>query len=251
MEHKGETVGNGSWEAICTPDELSAVRSILAVPVVESAGKPPTTLLSGIARCVCGEVMHAHGQNWARVYRCSTHDATFGKTKLGEPHTAIKIEILDGMARAAVISSYFLNPAKTADTEAHTLAQLVENLEQARIKADKLLDLYLADELTKAAYTKKNDQLQNRIAQVEAAIAQKARSSAHAQMMTTTRAKLFQGHTVALSDAVKAKKELGEVFDALSIDDRRKLVAATVKLTVLPGRGEKRVAITGEGLTDE
>jgi hypothetical protein len=48
---------------------------------------------------------------------------------------------------------------------------------------------------------------------------------------------LFAGRRIKLSDAAEVKRQLGETFEALSLDERRRLVKATVDVVVYPGGG--------------
>ena len=68
--YRGEIVGHGDWEPLVSEETWRAVHAILEDP----ARKPPRgvrTLLGGLARCPCGNVVSGMPNHRAqRVYRC-------------------------------------------------------------------------------------------------------------------------------------------------------------------------------------
>lgn len=69
MTHRGQDAGPAPWGEILTPDVYEGVRARLESPERDSSpGRAPRWLLSGIARCVCGQTLEAH--NARSSYRC-------------------------------------------------------------------------------------------------------------------------------------------------------------------------------------
>jgi site-specific DNA recombinase len=78
--YRGEIVGTGDWEPLVSEETWRAVRAILEDP----ARKPPRgvrTLLGGLARCPCGNVMTGMPSHTGHhIYRCApaTRNTAYG-----------------------------------------------------------------------------------------------------------------------------------------------------------------------------
>lgn len=74
VEHDGRDVGPAAWESILDVDTYEGVRAVLGDGAPRKRNKPRSDLLlSGVARCYCGEKIKGAGSNESgRRYRCST-----------------------------------------------------------------------------------------------------------------------------------------------------------------------------------
>ncbi len=72
--HNGEEVAEAEWKPILDRNTFERLRALLVTGKQASPrGRPPTTLLGGIARCErCGGPLHKAKHHDKRVYRCST-----------------------------------------------------------------------------------------------------------------------------------------------------------------------------------
>lgn len=77
VRYKGEVMPTpAEWPAIVSEETFEATRSLLMNPARRTAGRAPTRLLTGIARCAvagCGATVHSGGNSRPGVptYRCS------------------------------------------------------------------------------------------------------------------------------------------------------------------------------------
>lgn len=242
-----------AWTPIISRQDAEEIRALLALR--SRPGTGVTTLCGGIIRCRCGAPMLGGGwqgrNSGQRIYRCSFYgDNKINITNTKGQHSTVARHLADRAAREAVVDTYFIKPrASTAATgEAARLADMQTELTKIQEKIERLLDLHLEGELSKPMFRGKNLALAAREAELVEAIAQMAAASANARMLTKTRRALFSRRTLPLSAAVEVKRELGDIFDALELEDQRALLAATARVMVGAGQGMSRFTITGDGL---
>jgi site-specific DNA recombinase len=72
MEHRGEVIGEASWDAIVPPEQWQALRTVLTSPGRRSTtGNARRWLGSGLYRCeVCRETVVGTTTNGRKAYRC-------------------------------------------------------------------------------------------------------------------------------------------------------------------------------------
>ncbi|WP_375490696.1 recombinase family protein [uncultured Jatrophihabitans sp.] len=245
-----------SWTPIISRDDAEEIRALLALR--SRPGTGVTTLCGGIIRCRCGAPMVGGGwqgrNSGRRIYRCSFYtDNKINLTNSKGQHSTVARHLADHAAREAVITTYLFRPSASnaASGEAARLADMQTELTDVQAKIGNLLDLHLEGELSKAIFQSRKAPLATREAELAERISQMAAASANARMLTKTRRALFSRRTLPLSAAAEVKRELGDIFDGMGLEDQRALLAATAHVVVGAGQGMSRFTVTGEGLPTE
>ncbi|WP_288818004.1 recombinase family protein [uncultured Micrococcus sp.] len=104
----GETVSDG-WPPIVSLEDFRALEAILTAPERRQSSEAKFKyLLSGIAHCHCGRVMHGlHRKSRGRIYRCTV---SFEHGTDREGHTTRRMEPLDEHVLAAA-AAHLSDPA--------------------------------------------------------------------------------------------------------------------------------------------
>ncbi len=136
-QHHGEIIGEGVWPAIIDRHTWEQLRSILGDPRVNTRGRPPTTLLSGIVRCgICGcpmtgaRVRASHQRNAQRTYRCKRMPNTEG---------CGRVTIIADRTEAIVVAALFV----AVDTPA--LAKAKARVSKSKARSSETVDLAAID----------------------------------------------------------------------------------------------------------
>ncbi|KQS57835.1 hypothetical protein ASG36_14685 [Geodermatophilus sp. Leaf369] len=241
----------GGWDALVDVETWEAVHARLhdstrrLVPLSD-----PVWLLSGIARCVCGETMRTGNIKTASgdhpTYRCNLTKVT------GAPgrHTTARCRELDALVRdelvRAVRDAATSAVGNVADGSPARLQALLET-RRGQIRArlvelgDDLADVAIPRAMTRDAIAKltaEQDDVDTQLRDLRA-------QSAHAFLVADLHAKLWgrADGRVSLMDAADVTRVLGERFDALELRQRQELVKAFLWVTVLPGRTPDRLVV--------
>jgi site-specific DNA recombinase len=212
--HHGEVIGRGQWAPILPPEDFHQVEAILSNPRRRTTpGRDGLVhLLSALARCgVCGAPMtvtkgRAYKGVRKRVYRCPQR-----------VHVLRDQESVDDLVTQVILARLALPDAKTllvdhgrAD-KAETAARLAQELQ------DRLRDAaeaFAAGTITMAQLTTINGVVKPKLEQ------------AQAEAASPSRAKVLGGLVASRSPA--------EVWEGLSRDQRRAVVALLVDVKIMP-----------------
>lgn len=240
IEHKGQIVGPATWNAICTPEELQAVRAACAVGTT-SGWRRPVGVASGVARCgKCESTMYVTGNRQGRSYRCGTLTKPGAR---GEGHASIKFEALEEKVRAAIGVHYAWLARVHAERPQEQSGLVQAHAELAKVREE--LEAHaagLALGMKPATWAKIQNDLVAREEAVLARIATLASASAHDRLVGAVVAKLGEGLDPH-ADADQIAQVVGANFEGLEIADQRAVTAAALSITVHPGRATDRVKI--------
>jgi site-specific DNA recombinase len=238
----GEPI-KAAWESIISREDREAVCTILTNPgrrLVHTT--EPRWLCSSLIHCgACGDVLRAgrgsDRKGYFPIYKCRT------KLELrndGQRHVSVKCEEIDRMVREEVISSYLVGPEAGAEASADqvNLSKLYARLGEVRQGLGDLADLVGTPGFDKARTAKRGAELATEESQLVEAIQAQVRRDANAAMLVEARKGLFPAapERVSFDQAADARAQLEAAFDALSLEQRRTLVRATLDVTVYPGR---------------
>lgn len=153
--HRGEVVPGvkGQQAAILTEAEHAQVVAQITRPSKTKTngrrGRRPTTLGTGLFRCICGETMIANNEAGGRIYRCRT---SVLPTPPRGPHTSRRREPVDALVRDVVAGRIDAGDvqrllAANAD-DAGEGEQLLARQTQVRAELDDLADAVVSGALT-------------------------------------------------------------------------------------------------------
>jgi DNA invertase Pin-like site-specific DNA recombinase len=242
----------GQWEPILkgTAEDPKAgiklwqrVNHIISDPSRKtSPGFTPRWLGAGHAKCgICGKGMKSNTVSDSRagtrysILKCSRVDKTDGVR-----HPSARNEHLDALIRAEVLNAFAYGPASLFREEGGPdIGTMQMELAKLTAKREEIRADYRAEIITRAEYVadlKATDApmkaLQERL---DAAVA----TSASASMLVDLRAGLRDENGRAPIEAMgDLKLELGRRFDALDIEQRRRLVGQLLDIRVHGGRME-------------
>lgn len=218
VRYRGEIMAEpAEWEAIVDLSTWTAVQAVLENPTRRKTGRLATRLLTGIAVCGtegCGATVHAGGnaRRGVAAYRCS---GSFG-------HFARRAEPVEEYVRAVVVARLSRQDARdmllrkpNADTAA--LRAEVTGLE-ARL--DSLASNWADGALTDSQLRTATARARSRLAELEGTLSDVGR--------------------VDLLGGLVGAPDVGEVWDAYSIDRQRAVLKAFLRVTIhAPGRGAR------------
>lgn len=244
-DDNGEAI-KGQWTPIVPMDQWERVQVILSDPGRRtSPGTQPTRLTSGLALCgVCARPMYSNtvadnrsGTRYS-ILRCSRIDKSDGLR-----HPSARTEDVEEMAREAIVAAYLFGTIDLFSSEEVDLGSLQEAL-TAVLAAQNEIAVLMGQKLLKAAQAapqleELNEEESRLRSRIEAATAHNA--SAHMVI------DLMKGTTI--DDKVEAKKILRDRFDALHIEQKRRIVDQLLDIRVLGGRGKKKYVITHKLVT--
>src|SRR3954469_25451314 len=122
--HRGEVVGDGTWEPILDRGRWEQLRAILSDPARRtSTGTAAKHLLSGIARCgVCGATLRVALNRRVPSYRCSEHGCvTRRQEDLDQLITAVVVQRLARPDAAGLFTTSDTPDRRVALAEAEQL----------------------------------------------------------------------------------------------------------------------------------
>lgn len=205
----------GSWPAILTEDDVTRVRTLLADP----ARRTSTTnrvryLLSGIARCgVCGgpvktgQTRSVNGRT-RKIYKCSRAD-----------HVYRAVEVADYVVTSTVLMRLeALTPERRQALLApETDSPLAAKAAQLRAKMAEALEMWKADEMTRAEHKATLASLRARLAVIERKMGSASKAPVLAEVMSAA--------------------DVREAWESLEFDRQRSVMDALVEVTI--NRGAK------------
>lgn len=208
-EYHNTIVGDAAWPAIVHRDVWEGVCAILADPS-RRAGKSRARkhLLTGIARC--GKCSQPVGSGMARTRPTYTCKHCHGIVRdAASVDTLVIVRVVERLSRPDAADLLVTVPPAEADELRQRAKALTDKIAAALPlwKAGVLTDMELAD--TRA-------DLGAKLAAV------------NAKLTDTHRAEIFAG--------VIGADDVGQAFDALSLDRQRAIVDALYRVTILPTR---------------
>lgn len=214
----GETVADG-WPPIVSLEDFRAVESLLTAP---ERSQPSVSkyryLLSGIAHCQCGRVMHGlNRKTRGRLYRC-TVSFEHGTDRTG--HTTRLMEPLDAYVREAV-AAFLAAPANLAtwasvNAPRDVPAPAAEAAELVALtdRKNALTRLFAQGTLSEVQLVEGTAELNAQMERLQAAVRQRTRSAAVADL-------------VGMDDPAAA-------FLAAPVPTQREVIRALLWVEVLP-----------------
>ena len=223
-QHRGEILeGVKPWPAIIDRGRWERLRLLLKDPARSQAGPSRHYLCSGIARCHCGQPLHAHNDGRGHVsYRCSQG----GNYQRGCGRIAISQGSLDGYVSRRLVQ-WLAGPGllrarqALADQDAD-VAAITQQLASDDRLLEELAGLYGSDD--PAQRISANEWMRAR-APIE-------------RRITQARAKLRRMPKMAtLDDLPDVREELEAVWPKLPLERRRAILKSVVRrLVIYPGR---------------
>jgi site-specific DNA recombinase len=264
VEHKDEPVGEGieEWQRIVTREQLEAVRVILTAKGARQRAYAKT-MLSGLARCHCGDPLVSNGSAVTRqksgrsaTYVCTTRVRGIRRTDIH--HVGIAAELIEPLAVAQMVDIYLATPEQSgsADAESTKLAELHVELGKAQTASKRLHDHYFGDDnsLSAAEFKKRDAVNKAREQSARDAIEMVVSASAHASMLVksqlllrhlTEEMRRSQPHVANYFEVRSgARRDVEQAWLQLPLVDQRALIAANLSITVGAGKGADRVVIT-------
>lgn len=212
--YKGEVVAEALWPALVDESTWQAARAVLEDPSRRSGPTSARSLLTGIARCgVCGATVHAGGAaRQVRSYRCSG--------ALG--HISRRAEPLDGYVSALMVARLARPDARelTHDRSRADLPALRDEAMALRARLDSLAVDFADGALTASQLRVATKRLQDKLADVEAALADAGR--------------------VDVLGPLVAAQDVRAAWDALDTARQRAIIDTLAEVTIRPaGRGTR------------
>jgi site-specific DNA recombinase len=253
----------GKWHRIIDDDTYYAAILKLDSPTRRLTRQHvPKWLMSGLARCgACGGPMRGFQRAKEAAYRCAVHNGTGHKVK-SVRHVNIVTHELENVVTEEVISAVLLSPDEAVpDPDVKVLRDAYQRISTIGEQRSRLLDLMEDDDdiadirAKRTALKEEADDLQQVILNVQARNARAALISEthHALWNRQRRSADFMDGESMFEDAASLKTGIRERFAALSLEQRRALVAALLTVTVENGRGPQRVRVVHKvalGLND-
>ncbi|MCG3756692.1 recombinase family protein [Amycolatopsis sp. Poz14] len=215
--YKGQVVGKAIWPKIVDEEIWAAAEATLSARTGHpTAGRANQQLLTGVALCgVCGATVHAGGGNTAargyRIYRCS---------KAGG-HISRKLDPIDEFVSAVVVARLSRPDAREllTDRKRPDAVELNKQLLSILNRRDALAAEFADDdEMTPSQFRTMNKRLNDRLAAVEAELAD-------------------AGRTSVLGPLVGAE-DVQAVWDSLVTDRQRAVIDTLMTVRIMPvGRG--------------
>jgi site-specific DNA recombinase len=215
--YRGEEIeGTAQWEPILPVETFTAVKAVLTSPSRGHA-RGVRTMLGGLARCVCGNLIVAGKNRHSReIYRC--RPAT--RNDRPAPHVAIKRQVVDAWVEWEVLQRLYRDDAHSlvgpgTDVDVAALrdeaAAIRRNLDE--MAAARALGIVTRTQLIAA--TKRGNL---RLTEIETALADAGREDIFLPLL--------------IAEDTRA------AWSALTTDRKRALVGALFEVTLLPpGRG--------------
>lgn len=209
---------------------MENIRAILAT-TPGAKKRTANRLLSGIARCHCGEYLLGSGSNGTPAYMCSARIRGLAKPNM--VHAGVKASLLDEAVEHEVITDLMWAPRNThpsAAADGEELTTLHVRLAEVRKGFADLAELAGNKSFKVVAA-----HLATEEAELEHKIEQFASRSAHAAMLVETRNLMV---LTSFDDTAAHAAKLAERFASLDLTQRRTLVRTSVNVMVYPHRDE-------------
>ncbi len=222
--YRGEIVGTGNWTPLLPEATWRAIVALLDDPGRRNPAGA-RTLLGGVARCRCGNVVSANlSGSGARIYRCQPY--TRGDRP--GPHVSMRLAAADDYVERVIAErlsrpdlAELLTPPARADT-----AEL--RAEAAGIRAS--LDRDAVDELrgvlTRSQLAARTEYGRKRLAEIDASLAEVGQMSVLAPFAAVQSAR----------DAGARRKLAGDVWAGLDLSRQHAVIQALCTVTLLPSR---------------
>jgi len=206
LTYKGEELGRGAWTPIIDEATYYAALSILRDPARKSA-RGAKRLLTGIARCHCGELVNGGGSGAIRgSYACRTRHLS----RSAEPIDALVVDaVLDRLSDPSARDH--VRPDKADGT-----AELYADKRKAEASLDRLADALADGTMDNHRYNANVRKARDKIAEINAELARISASKVTTQL-----------------DALRAAGEdIRALWDSLSIDARRLVIDETAEIKI-------------------
>lgn len=227
--HRGTVVSNGKWPAIITEEQHHAIVALLADPSRRtSTGNKASYLLSGIARCGrkdCGASISSGGlKPWTQgkpgvrfVYRCRKCWMTRRRDWVD---TYVEERIFERLAKddaQDLLVDHDLPDVEALQDEAHAL----------RIRLNQAAASFARGKIDE-------QQLEIATAEMKARLREIAEAQAHTSRTPILRP-LVEAAAAAGADQRKRIEAVEGVWNGMSLDRRRAVVACLVDVVLVPG----------------
>lgn len=242
--YRGEIVPEveGRWVALTTPerwaDALARLDGNRRATRREYVAK---SLLSGIARCACGEQMSTgYKSNGIRIYRCKVTNVAGNGTNPDASHEVGHVSInandLDAYVSQIVATEFLgteqVDAALSGETNAATIATLRAEQDDVQSRVQRLVDIVAEGILTSADVSKRRSALEAESSALMTRVGELVADDAERSWVARARAAVAAG-----ADGPEA---MCAEFEALPIDDRRGIIGGMFTVQVLrrsPGTG--------------
>lgn len=213
--HRGVVVAEAQWPAVVAEETWQAARSLLLDPDRRTGPTSARRLLSGLARCgVCGAGVHAGGSNVPGVamYRCAGSMGHFGR----------RAQPVEEYVAGVVVARLSQPDARELlhDTDRPDVAELRAQANAVRSRLDSLAVDFADDALTPSQLRAMTARLREKLAAVEAALADAGR--------------------VNVLGPVLNAPDVREAWEALEVSRQRAVIDVLADVVILPpGRGAR------------
>lgn len=217
--HRGQVVGEGTWEPLITMDEHERMKAVLADPRrLTQRGSEPRWLLSGIARCgVCGSKMNRLNNRGYDAYVC--HEKSCVARKIVDVDTFVTEAVIRRLEDQGL--------AGQIDSDDTAYADALDAVRALQQRLDAFTDSAAEGELTPAALARIEGRLRPQIEVAEARMRALSRSPIVAQA---------------------AGPDAAGRWEAMGVRDRRELVRALVDVRIVKVGKGRRGLTPGEGI---
>jgi DNA invertase Pin-like site-specific DNA recombinase len=200
--HRGEVVGNGSWQAIITRAEHDEIRALFGNPRVRRVGRPATSLLGGILRCACGaRMVHSIRSDGARRYVCQAQPGKDGCGRVAIQAERTEQTVTDDVLRHLDGPGLARMRATPKGSPGREIPELEERLGD-------LAEMFGVGEITKAQFLRAKKPLDVRLARARNALDANASCAALAPF--------------------RDAKQLRDEWEGLGTERQRNIIAAVV-----------------------
>ncbi|MDV2477469.1 recombinase family protein [Rhodococcus zopfii] len=209
--HQGVPVGKGAWEPLISPEDQEKLRTILVDPTrATGRGVEPVHLLTGIALCgVCGDPLRRMKSKGTVTYTCGENYCVSRRLDLVDEY--VTESILVRLEDPSLMGTIGASGSESA--ELYAQARVL----QARL--DAFVEDGIAGKVSSAAVGRAEKKLMPEIAALEAQARKAASSPIIGEM---------------------AGPDAREHWIVASVEQRREVVRALVRVEVLPVRGSRR-----------
>jgi site-specific DNA recombinase len=186
-QHRGEIVGDATWEEIVPRDLWDRVRAVLSDPSRERRGRPPRNLLTGLLVCGrCGATLMGGTNNGKPSYACVKRPNWPGCGRLAIAAEPVEEHVIERALRFTTDAELVAGRKQyraQAKTEEQRLRQALKDLKvRERRLVDQVVDLGLPQDVAQrkgAELRQERERLTARLARVGKVIATAEFDQAH------------------------------------------------------------------------